>query len=239
MATKQQTKKKGFISLAYHRAFTMGALRPHAETIFPHLNSPGGKFVEVGARDGLKGSLTPYLEKVLGWNGLLIEPWPHLFQRCRKNRKSSVSLNVAASERLLRDSYIEIAGKPPIASVRKKLIQEAEARTQGRPLEAPRPGKAKPKKVHYVSTNSIAGILDRANFDKQFELMIFNLTGYEDRAMDGMDFERYKPTFLLVRTFSANINLPGLPHYYQKICSSKHNERSMLHLFRYADFGVN
>lgn len=239
VATKQQTQKKSFLTRAYHRAFTMGALRPHIETILPHLDSPGGKFVEIGARDGLKGSLTPYLEKALGWKGLLIEPWPHLFQRCRKNRKISVSLNVAASERLLRDSYIEIIGKPPAASVRKKLIQEAEERTKGRPLEAPLPATAKKKKVHYVSTNSVAGILDRANFEKQFDLMVFNLSGYEDRALDGMDFDRYKPTFLLVRTFSANINLPGLPHYYQRICSSKHDERSVLHLFRYSDFGVN
>ncbi|MDQ8183617.1 hypothetical protein QEH57_23320 [Pelagicoccus sp. SDUM812005] len=239
MASKQQTKRKNFLTRAYHRAFTLGALRPHVDSILPHLDSPGGKFVEIGARDGLKGSLTPYLEKALDWKGLLIEPWPHLFQRCRKNRKTSVTLNVAASEKLLRDSYIEIVGKPPAASVRKTLIQEAEERLQGRPIAAPIPGQAKPKKVHYVSTNSIAGILDRANFDKQFELMVFNLTGYEDRALDGMDFDRYKPTFLLVRTQSTNVNLPGLPHYYQKICSSKHDERSHLHLFRYSDFGAN
>ncbi|MBD5781884.1 hypothetical protein IEN85_20455 [Pelagicoccus sp. NFK12] len=239
VATQQQTQKKGFLARAYHKAFTLGALRPHAHSILPHLDSPGGKFVEVGARDGLKGSLTPYLEKALGWKGLLIEPWPHLFQRCRKNRKSSVTLNVAASESLLRDSYIEIVGKPPATSVRRKLIEEAQARIQGRPIEPPIPGQAKPKRVQYVSTNSIAGILDRANFDKEFELIIFNLTGYEDRALDGMDFDRYKPTFLLVRTQSTNVNLPGLPHYYQKICSSKHDARSHLHLFRYSDFGVN
>ncbi len=239
VATKQQTKKKSFLARAYHRAFTMGALRPHVDTILPYLDCPNGKFVEIGARDGLKGSLTPYLEKALNWKGLLIEPWPHLFQRCRKNRKTSVSLNVAASEPLLRDSYIEIVGKPPSASVRKKLIQEAEERTQGRPIEAPIPGQSKRKQVQYVSTNSIAGILDRANFDKQFDLLVFNLTGYEDRALDGMDFDRYKPTFLLVRTDSTNVNLPGLPHYYQRICASKHDKHSVLHLFRYSDFGVN
>lgn len=237
---QQQPKKSGPLARAYHRTFNIGALRPHVNTILPYFDSPGGKFVEVGARDGIKGSMTPYLEKALGWKGLLIEPWPHLFLRCRKNRKSSVTLNVAATERLLRDSYIEITGRPPEASVRKKLRQEAKERLEGKPVEPPIPAKAKPKKILYVSTNSIAGILERANFESNFELMVFNLTGYENRALDGMDFDRYKPTFLLIRSHSThNVNLPGLPPFYQKICSSKHDGRSNLHLFRYSDFGVN
>lgn len=239
VATKQQIKKKGALTRAYHRTFNMGALGPHAKTLLPFFNSPGGKFVEVGARDGLKGSITPYLEKALGWTGLLIEPWPHLFQRCRKNRKGSVALNVAASERLLRDSYIEIVGLPPAASVRQTLLQEAKERLEGKPITPPIPGQAKPKQVHYVSTNSIVGILERANFDKNFDLMVFNLTGYETRALDGMDFDRYKPTFLLIRTESGNVSLPSLPPYYQRITASKHDEKTTFHLFRYSDFGSN
>lgn len=217
----------------------MGALRPHAKTLLPYFDSPGGRFVEVGARDGRKESLTPYLEKALGWKGLLIEPWPHLFLRCRKNRKASVALNVAASERLLRDSYIEVVGKPPVASIRQTLMQEARERVEGKPVEPPLPGRPKRKPVHYVSTNSVAGILERANFEPHFELMIFNLPGYEDRALDGMDFERYKPTFLLIRAESDNTRLPSLPPYYQRITASPHDETSSLHLFRYSDFGAN
>ncbi|MBK1878394.1 FkbM family methyltransferase [Pelagicoccus mobilis] len=239
VASNQQSKQKGPLARAFHRTFTMGALKPHAKTLLPYFNKPGGKFVEIGARDGINGSLTPYLEKALGWKGLLIEPWPHLFHRCRKNRKSSVSLNVAASEKLLRDSYIEIVGLPPSASVRKTLLQEAKERLEGKPIQVPLPNQVKRKQVNYVSTNSICGILERSNFDSNFELLVFNLTGYEDRVLEGMNFDRYKPTFLLFRTFSTNVNLPGLPHCYQKIVSSQHDGRTTLHLFRYADFGDN
>lgn len=239
VATNQPIQKKSFLARAYHRAFNMGALRPHAKTLLPYLNSPGGRFVEIGAGDGTSGSVTPYLEKALGWKGLLIEPWPHLFHRCRKNRKSSMALNVAASERLLRDSYIEIVGKPPAASVRKKLLQEAKERLEGKPIEPPIPGQQQRKKVHYVSTNSVDGILQRADFDSNIDLMVFNLTGYEDRALDGMDFENYKPTFLLIRTESEDVSLPNLPGFYQRIKASKHNDDTTFHLFRYSDFGVN
>ncbi|EDY81836.1 hypothetical protein VDG1235_1456 [Verrucomicrobiia bacterium DG1235] len=239
MATNQQIQKKGILTRAYHRTFNMGALRPHVKTLLPYFDSPGGKFVEIGARDGIKGSITPYLEKALGWKGLLVEPWPHLFHRCRKNRKSSVALNVAASERLLRDSYIEIVGMPPAASVRQKLLQEAKERLEGKPIEAPKPGQTQRKQVHYVSTNSIVGILERANFESNFELMVFNLIGYEARALDGMNFDRYKPTFLLIRTESDTISLPNLPPYYQRITASKHDDNTTFHLFRYSDFGAN
>lgn len=45
-----------------------------------------GFFVEMGAYDGMGLSNTLVLETV-GWDGLLCEPNPKLFKRCKKNRK--------------------------------------------------------------------------------------------------------------------------------------------------------
>ncbi|MDQ8202666.1 FkbM family methyltransferase [Pelagicoccus sp. SDUM812003] len=239
MADQRNIPQKSFFTRAYHRAFTMGALRPHAKSLLPYLNRPGGRFVEIGARDGVKESLTPFLEKALGWKGILIEPWPHLFHRCRKRRKSSLCLNVAATEPQLRDSYIELVGLPPAASVRRKLMQEARDRAEGKPIQPLKPGAKPPKRVSYVSTNSLAGILGRANFEEHFDLMVFNLPGYEAHALEGMDFDAYKPTFLLIRTVGADVKLPHLPPYYQRITESKHDQQSAFHLFRYSDFGEN
>ena len=38
-----------------------------------YLNFRGGFFIEVGANDGYSMSNTYYLEKILGWQGVLIE----------------------------------------------------------------------------------------------------------------------------------------------------------------------
>ena len=217
----------------------MGALKPHAKTLLPYFDRPNGRFVEIGARDGLKESFTPYLEKARGWSGILIEPWPHLYRKCRKQRKSSLCLNVAAVDRHLQDSYIEVAGLPPKASIRRTLAQEERERAQGRPIQAPIPGKPKSKHIHYISTNSLTGILDRANFREHFELMIFNLIGYEDKALEGMDFARHKPTFIMIRANEKVQALPNLPPYYQRVATSKHDRMSSIHLFRFADFGKN
>lgn len=237
-ATRNATPAN-FIAKAYYRAFALGALRPHAKTLLPYFNRPNGRFVEVGARDGLKESLTPYLEKALGWKGLLIEPWPHLFHKCRKRRKASVSLNVAAVDRWLHDSFIEIVGLPPAASIRRKLRQEAEERMVGRPIEPPAPKKRKARPISYVTTNSLDHILARANFDQTFDLLILNLVGYETNALEGMDFERYKPTFVMVRSKDRSGVLPTLPPYYERVASSRHDLESDMHLFRFADFGEN
>lgn len=217
----------------------MGALKPHAKTLLPYFNRPAGHFVEIGARDGLKESFTPYLEKALGWTGILIEPWPHLYRKCRKQRKSSLCLNVAAVDHSLQDSYIEVSGLPPKSSIRRSLAQEACEREEGRPVEAPIPGRKKSTQISYITTNSLVGILDRAEFQESFDLMVFNLLGYENNALDGMDFERHKPTFILIRANEHTQALPNLPPYYQRIAASKHDRMSTMHLFRYADFGQN
>ena len=44
-----------------------------------YLNYKKGFFIEVGANDGYNQSNTYYLEKILDWRGILVEPIPELF----------------------------------------------------------------------------------------------------------------------------------------------------------------
>jgi hypothetical protein len=39
----------------------------------------GGFFIEAGAHNGVEASNTLYLEKKLGWTGILVEPNPQTF----------------------------------------------------------------------------------------------------------------------------------------------------------------
>ncbi|XP_076057747.1 uncharacterized protein LOC143035093 [Oratosquilla oratoria] len=56
-----------------------------------------GTFVEVGAQDGEFFSFTLYLEQVLGFRGLLVEPHPHLYAQMRRRKRSSHSVRACAS----------------------------------------------------------------------------------------------------------------------------------------------
>ena len=49
-----------------------------------YLNYKNGFYIELGANDGVFASNTYYLQKKLNWNGILIEPSPNLFTRCKK-----------------------------------------------------------------------------------------------------------------------------------------------------------
>jgi len=52
---------------------------------------PSGIFLEIGGYDGIVGSNTYFLEKHLGWSGIVVECNPTLTQKCIENRKCSVS----------------------------------------------------------------------------------------------------------------------------------------------------
>src|SRR5258708_6764498 len=54
-----------------------------------------GYFVEVGAFDGENLSNTYFLEKALGWQGILVEPIPKLAAQCRTKRPLSQVVEAA------------------------------------------------------------------------------------------------------------------------------------------------
>lgn len=61
-----------------------------------YLDHYGGYFVELGANDGVTQSNSLHFEKYKGWRGLLVEPAPHNFLKCRKNRAVRSSVFCAA-----------------------------------------------------------------------------------------------------------------------------------------------
>jgi FkbM family methyltransferase len=51
-----------------------------------YVNFDDGYFVELGANDGINQSNSLYFEKYRNWRGVLVEPAPHNFLKCRQNR---------------------------------------------------------------------------------------------------------------------------------------------------------
>lgn len=56
-----------------------------------------GFFVEFGATDGIKNSNTFYLEKSLGWTGILAEPNPMWHAELTRNREASIEIKCVSS----------------------------------------------------------------------------------------------------------------------------------------------
>ena len=72
----------------------------------------------------------------------------------------------------------------------------------------------KRKRVSYVTTDIARNILDRADFDPDFELLVLNLQGYEDNALEGLDFDIYRPTFILAKVGTNTRRLANMPRSY-------------------------
>ena len=67
------------------RTFAQPALHAFLREQFADRAVPG-RFLEAGANDGLRQSNTAYLERYCGWTGILVEPLPHRYVECVRNR---------------------------------------------------------------------------------------------------------------------------------------------------------
>jgi FkbM family methyltransferase len=61
-----------------------------------YIGFDSGYFVELGANDGKLASNTYYYEKFRNWRGVLVEPAPNLFLKCRENRSAENHIVCAA-----------------------------------------------------------------------------------------------------------------------------------------------
>jgi FkbM family methyltransferase len=57
-----------------------------------YVNYNNGYFVELGANDGISQSNSYYFEKYRGWKGVLVEPIPHNYLKCLKNRSKNTQV---------------------------------------------------------------------------------------------------------------------------------------------------
>ncbi|MEO1429202.1 MAG: FkbM family methyltransferase [Cyanobacteria bacterium J06632_19] len=153
-----------------------------------------GFFVEVGANDGFCESNTYYLERFRNWKGVLIEPIPHLYQKCVKERPKSQVFNCALVSPDFSDNEIEMMYGHLMSLVKgafndEKLESERVA-IAGRKLGFT------PYKIK-VPARTLTSILDEANIGK-IDFFSLDVEGFELNALQGLDFKKYRPEFMLV-----------------------------------------
>jgi FkbM family methyltransferase len=163
-----------------------------------YLDSDNGVFLEIGANDGFKQSNTYYFEKMRNWRGILIEPIPMLYERCKKRRKRS-------------EVYNYLCGSPEDAG-KVKTIQYADLMSQvkgafndgakesehiNRGLQI-----QKIENSYSIELNclTISEIIDKSSFD-HIDLMTVDVEGYELEVLKGLDLERHAPNYLLVEAW--------------------------------------
>ncbi len=160
----------------------------------------GGFFVEAGANDGFLQSNTYWLERFRRWNGVLVEPVPHLAAQARRRRPGATVVNCAlvppqtegTSVRLRYGGLMSVvAGSKGGGAEEEAFARAGDMNGLDDYAELDVPGR------------TLTSVLAAAGAPEEIDLLTLDVEGYEAEALKGLDLERYRPRLMLVEAMDA------------------------------------
>jgi FkbM family methyltransferase len=158
-----------------------------------HLLPDGpGVFFEAGANDGYTQSNTYFLERCLGWTGVLVEGIPELAEDCRAERCASevFSCALVAPEDEGREVTMRYGD---VVS----LVAGAQGSAEDDERHLALYERIAPSYEVEVPGRTLSSVLDEAG-SPEIDLFFLDLEGYELEALRGMDFARHRPAAMVV-----------------------------------------
>ncbi len=151
------------------------------------LDIKNGKFVDVGANDGIIGSMTYGLENN-GWKGILIEPNPVLVERLKQVRTSPV-LQFAISSTEGELPFYIVEGPDNLHGLsRFNYTKEFETHVNNSG------GKVIKIIVHVKKISNI--ISEMSNLDK-IDFLKIDVEGHELEVLKSFDFDKFHPMLIV------------------------------------------
>jgi FkbM family methyltransferase len=186
----------------------------------PYLNFRRGFFIEAGANDGISQSNTLYFEKYRGWKGILVEPIPELAARCRVNRPNCIVENFALVPFDYKESHVEMRYCNLMSLVKGSMkSEEADLMhiQEGCKIQDIDSYELK------VPARTLTSILE-ANSVGKIDLLSLDVEGFELDVLKGMDFERYRPSLMLVEARFRDEIDSFLKPFYEPIAELSHHD---------------
>lgn len=163
------------------------------------INYRNGFFVEIGAGDGVYLSNTFYLEKNLGWRGVLVDPVLHHYLSCLTHRTMSTSYLCAATNFENKSDYIKLkyGGYSTLALGPQSDINDAQQHINDAASYIP----ANNAGVEFLAPlRTMTEMLDSANAPKVIDFFSLDVEGNELEVLQGIDFSKYQIRWLLVES---------------------------------------
>jgi FkbM family methyltransferase len=143
-----------------------------------------GFYIEAGAFDGITQSNTKFLEEEYNWTGLLVEP-SNVFDELKKNRPFNFLVNKCLVSNEYKDDVINGYFNQGLMSGINNFNNSDD------------------NKIVKVECETLTSILDRLQVSK-IDFFSLDVEGYEKNVLEGLDFNKYRPTYILIESFENN-----------------------------------
>jgi FkbM family methyltransferase len=175
---------------AEHKYFGLNELDRKIEEYIPQET---GFFVEVGAYDGVNQSNTLSFERK-GWRGLLIEPVPDTFEKCKKNRPLAKVVNAACVSFDYPGKEVGLidVGLMSLVECARNNKEEKHAWIQrGEQLQQIT------SKSCLAPARTLTSIFEEQNLS-EIDLLSVDVEGYKSEVLAGLDFSRFRPKHIVI-----------------------------------------
>lgn len=177
-----------------------------------------GFFIECGANNGITQSNTYFFELYQDWTGLLVEASPERAKICKENRPDCIVENYA----LVSKGYDKRGVMLVNCKDKQGMMSLLVAAKVGDEMESHLQRSGSEKEIIEVPAITLTELLDKHKI-KHIDFFSLDVEGYEAEVLKGLDFDRYKPTFILVEQ-NDNKVAPILEPLYDMIEKLTHHD---------------
>ena len=172
------------------------------QKIEKYMNYNNGFFIELGANDGVNQSNTLYFEKHRNWKGILIEPTPHQYLACRKNRSENNYIYCAActsfeyKEKFVEIIYSNLMSTP--LGLESDIHNPAEHAELGKQFL----DKTEDNFIFGAIAKTLNELMIQSNAPHLIDLLSLDVEGAEIEVLKGIDHTDYRFKYLCIESRS-------------------------------------
>jgi FkbM family methyltransferase len=152
-------------------------------------NKQNGFFVDIGAHDGITYSNSLFFEEQ-GWNGICVEPLPHIYKKLKLNRKCKCIEGAVSNKEI---SYVEFCAIEGYSEMLSGILDSYDDRHKARILNEEQIYKCNRKKIKVPCLN-FNKIIDNTKID----FLSIDTEGSELDILKTIDFTKYDISLIAV-----------------------------------------